>query len=1603
LRKIQDVIPAEASANGQTATGASTVPATVTRDVTPPSLAFRLPERYRQNALVAEPLRHGLSDDADLVILSGNPEAGTEGSKALRRTRGLNVFAKAGFTAEAEVTDATGISLTLAQTASLTGSAAAVTIARGTLPTPPTLQPQVLTFSGFASLEDSLSFSAEDLSVDEYRGRYRLRVTLQDRAGNPLQGDQFALWVDTQAPTAQVGIVPYAMSDQQGLQRGAEGTGTQIAPGRFIVATFDCAEAWQGEAVDENNPLLRLAGTPNGLPAGATKQLSGWRLHTPVPIAGSGSGETRVVLRDHAGNRSAPSTITFQRLPIIGSSSTSEDPVPAPPPSEAVIVGDRLLWRIDYNDQDLGMGSPERIADASLNDSTVTIAVATHDSKGARISVTPIDPGPDGDRLAAPPIVTVPPSWATVPVTIPFRVHDRGLLQNAQFPLPLGTSSRTGTVRVGLRRPTYDTTAIDRTQQAIGTLTGAGEILVNLSATRATLDPGMARVAYGSTCYGSVTGFRWVDAIKLSPDVVATGNRVTVALEAGFLNKDFTIKAFQQALAQGEVDYVRFRSASGATVMTLPYGPGTLSTSPDVRKDKIAIMGLRLIAEGPNASTMQRMELDVEIGSEVPAGLYHVDVKCGQVKAYSDSLSQLTAGANGSHRMKGALRVIGLEMVRGDVDPMSGRAALGGKERLHPIGDDPVPTSDPAPHVVIDELSVGTIRMNASKRLVTDLHISGTVTFALADMVPDGGADPTQVVIAISEAEVATIPLERVAEEKTLLRPYACRFTFSRNLTSVPLVSYDVPVLATVTDLVTGNVGTDRAKFVVEAARNRSSAADASTGDSYLIERGLSQPVEMRLDFGGYHSLQELVDAGPAAIGIAARRTYENSAGSFVTLGGISGLVISAGNPSTQIAITSATTLGLESDVLGRFAATISVPTLYPGNHEVVFEETSVGSNVFCTRLTRVTMSAPSIDEGTVDMLTVELRKSLWDVQGPAVALVLAETGIASRLFTVGGTTLAINDSTGLVAAARDQMSILLSSEEIGTTAERIDLVETGVDSRQFTSADLFGSISLTDEYSDAWSRGPWTTSGITHFESSSPGPFIPLMVSVRSDDDLVAKGVRCEVFGVEHDLISRDGDTYSSGSGDPGVFATVGNLAEGDVFGAGHVSKKDGFVWATLKGSAVSGELISKNFTVYRASRDLFREMRAIATLRRAVRLGASPGPTYLPPYTAPEPADRFVDLMWSYIVEAKTLRGSATVTDAVRRTALSLMSQNDPRVAVIGIPHSPNHMVARAVDAHVYQVGSKYLIGHWDGVNDQEGDFASQRQNITHIIHFNTGLGWGVLKPKITSLIAVMDATYATESDKATAIMNWLDTNGYFDALSPEAKAKLASYDRATVFDYKVKDSHQWKELVDILTMARAFAAHNGGAMTALDLFLAYDIASGEAFHVFGIDPLNDVVITQAGAEIAEALIVPGSPIIDKPSLKVQLEAAIKTARGKFLTHPLNRDRRATARAFFSVMMAVDESSTTPFIPVKIPFGNAEYTIWKATIGTVVQSNLALLATDAGRTDFIKKVANTIKDRTIVTLSDPKANLTAVEVEALHQVVEVLMLIDDPIPGRN
>jgi len=121
-----------------------------------------------------------------------------------------------------------------------------------------------------------------------------------------------------------------------------------------------------------------------------------------------------------------------------------------------------------------------------------------------------------------------------------------------------------------------------------------------------------------------------------------------------------------------------------------------------------------------------------------------------------------------------------IEMLRGKMDPQSGRGAIGDPDDiLEPVDVALDVESSATPVVEIEAASWSNVRrIGSSGPLLGTLDVSGTVTFAVADAVPDNQADPTYVTIRINGDDVSTLPLTRVEESPSLLRPYAAHYTF---------------------------------------------------------------------------------------------------------------------------------------------------------------------------------------------------------------------------------------------------------------------------------------------------------------------------------------------------------------------------------------------------------------------------------------------------------------------------------------------------------------------------------------------------------------------------------------------------------------------------------------------------------------------------------------------------------------------------------------------------------------------------------------------------------------------------------------------------------
>jgi len=216
------------------------------------------------------------------------------------------------------------------------------------------------------------------------------------------------------------------------------------------------------------------------------------------------------------------------------------------------------------------------------------------------------------------------------------------------------------------------------------------------------------------------------------------------------------------------------------------------------------------------------------------------------------------------------------------------------------------------------------------------------------------------------------------------------------------------------------------------------------------------------------------------------------------------------------------------------------------------------------------------------------------------------------------------------------------------------------------------------------------------------------------------------------------------------------------------------------------------------------------------------------------------------------------------------------------------------------------------------------------------------------------------------------------------------------------------KYGEFVDFAQVARALG---GDKPSPLDIYISYEVASGEGFHVFGIDSFNDIIATEAGRLFAKRFSDDASYSIGSfGQLQLAILDCFRDARKSFLEHPVMKKRADVVTSFYSLMLTATEKGRFYKIQIKFPIagwpGDPSFpTIWKATIGTILQQNEGCLTTDSDAALFLSQLrnhietarwdANFIKDGVKMYLWDD-------DTQALHQMVEMLSLINEPRDGE-
>jgi hypothetical protein len=542
---------------------------------------------------------------------------------------------------------------------------------------------------------------------------------------------------------------------------------TEMNPARYASTTArDVLALWQDSTGEEREMV------GNG---------RFWQLRTPITLGATNgaSGTASLLVMDVAGNLTGTLTLNASReVNMLMISEEGEHPVTSglyygPTFDEQPVLRDapltprfdKMAWQKDGTTKEVSLQDNEGIREVSATvDSSLTLQAINvkewgDSSQYTRIPVTPIDPGTDdGSRRLLPPVFTVTPSWETEPRKVMLRVKDQALDVATEEGNPEGT------VRLG------DSIPVEANQAtASDELRGEAEI-------PRTVDGGFVRVGYTCSGYTNGYGFRWASLIKASPDVVASGTRVTLRLDAGFLNKDLVLPDPTQAYDPANPgakhfnpkgDYVRFVSSTGGDVTETVTQYEQHQDDVERPKNLISIVAQRLRADGEHGAERQTLELDLELGSEVQAALHHIDVKLGAVKGVAAGLGAEHVGSNGGHRMKEALAVIairGLDTQDKDIGILA-------------------QASDPHPQIIIDPLTASDVQVDGYHATV---RLCGTVRDLLADVTPGGAADITTVRIGLGERTVEVTAAEEDEFEDELRRPHAFKGRFDTTVT-IPL------------------------------------------------------------------------------------------------------------------------------------------------------------------------------------------------------------------------------------------------------------------------------------------------------------------------------------------------------------------------------------------------------------------------------------------------------------------------------------------------------------------------------------------------------------------------------------------------------------------------------------------------------------------------------------------------------------------------------------------------------------------------------------------------------------------------------------------------
>ncbi len=687
---------------------------------------------------------------------------------------------------------------------------------------------QRLLIKGIAALPDSRPRSGTQ------NGDYRMRLSVKDKAGNEIDDVEFIMiTVDTASPgmnTVTSHTSPFRFfggvdEDCQLAWQGTEATDQTLMRSRWSqpIGTGNSPGGWRlNQPISTAGPSLYKAGEPYAW-ASATGNF------IVADVAGNRtSGQVTFVARTIGANFASYvepiASGTFDRTRDQGDTFVNYRPEQENPidqqafpwsdddddgPKAYTFPTESGIWSLFGKFNGSNPDDPEKFSWTWTFKRETSYKKAYEDyfssngdprNRFAATTVVPLDPeirpGNADDRYMRPAIITITPSWKPKAT-----LSDDDRVRIAVTEKPAGYPFSTGLITVGATNNPADE------PEAQSYSTGLSRMFLPA---RENVTSGFSNVGYaylasggpgssgggaapaplfydqepvtispysllggalnGDVDYGNITAY-WLNAIRLSPDVVATGGVRIIRISAGFFTDQLRADLFSKT-----GDYVHFRTQDDQD-LTIPVSEYAGKTA-DELKDKIAIVSQRMVYPDGNVWQRQQLELQVALGPEVVAALYHVDVKLGAVKAYPDELSQQYAGEDGAHRMKEALNLVTIQWTQ-PTDP-------------NDVASEPKPIDAfgvgmPTPIIALDALrSVSVSGDTASLRL------TGSIKDPIADITPRGPvsggyADIEQVLVEVDGQVVKTVSVTPGADMGSgFWKPHAYLGRFDTGVINLP-------------------------------------------------------------------------------------------------------------------------------------------------------------------------------------------------------------------------------------------------------------------------------------------------------------------------------------------------------------------------------------------------------------------------------------------------------------------------------------------------------------------------------------------------------------------------------------------------------------------------------------------------------------------------------------------------------------------------------------------------------------------------------------------------------------------------------------------------